>query len=309
MESHILGACQHPLQRRHFRRRQLLQAGDGGLPAKALFRQHPIQAEVAGPPGHSPPPKALKPRIPAFIHHPGPSSTAAGASVSNVLIEHMLLTHFQLGLGFADRINVHLNGPLAVLQSGAASTASAFGSFSGVAVGDIRVGARARIFGHADRDAVSLHIGGNFFVNSGLFGIDGGNATTFTNVSDNRFRGKVDLTLAGRASILRYSLGLGFHYRDVSVSFQSGAARADGHEAFANAGLGVALLDDRLTVGAEAWMATGVSNFFGYPWTNAEVIGGVPSPIADTPLTGPGAGPGLTQGPGAPTALGLFQPR
>ncbi len=235
------------------------------------------------------------------------SSTAAGSSVSSVLIEHMLLTHFQVGLGFADRINVHLNVPLAVLQSGAASTASAFGSFSGVAVGDIRVGARARIFGHADRDAVSLHIGGNFFVNSGLFGIDSGNATTFTNVSDNRFRGKVDLTLAGRASILRYSLGLGFHYRDVSVSFQPGGARSEGHEAFANAGLGVALLNDRLTLGAEGWMATGVSNFFGFPWTNAEVIGGVHYLIADTLLIGAGAGPGLTQGAGTPTVRGLFQ--
>jgi OOP family OmpA-OmpF porin len=217
----------------------------------------------------------------------------AGSSVTNVLIEHMLLTHLQLGIGFIDRINVHLNVPLALVQSGAGSTATSFGSFSGPAVGDIRLGARVRIFGHADRDPISLHFGANFFFNSGLFGIDNANASSFTNVSDNRFRGKADLTLAGRASVIRYSLGVGFHYRDVNIAFSSGAAGADGHELYANAGLGVALLSDRLTIGAEGWLTSGISNFFGYPWTNAEVLGGVHYLIADTILVGAGAGPGL----------------
>jgi outer membrane protein OmpA-like peptidoglycan-associated protein len=243
-----------------------------------------------------------------YAYRPLVSRPSAGGSVSDVLIEHMLLTHFQIGIGFLDRINIHLNVPVAWVQSSPSTmTTSTIRAFNGIAVGDMRLGGRVRIFGHADRDAASLHFGANFLFNSGLFGIADNNPATFTNVSDNRFRGKFDLTFAGRASILRYSLSAGFHFRDIETSFRAGVANSSSHEIFATAGLGFVLLNDRLTIGAEGWMASGVSNFFQYPWTNAEVIGGVHYLIADTILIGAGAGPGLTQGAGTPTLRGLFQ--
>ncbi|MBL8683191.1 MAG: OmpA family protein [Myxococcales bacterium] len=241
-----------------------------------------------------------------YAYRPLVARPDPGATVTNVLIEHMLLTHFQIGVGFLDRINIHLNVPLAVLQTGQASTPTSVGAFSGVAVGDMRLGGRVRIFGHADTTPASLHFGANFLFNSGLFGINNGDTSSHTNVSDNRFRGKFDLTFAGRASILRYSLSAGFHFRDVETSFRQGVSNAAGHEIFATAGLGIVLAQDRLTIGAEGWMASGVSNFFQYPWTNAEVIGGIHYLIADTILVGAGAGPGLTQGAGTPTVRGLF---
>jgi OOP family OmpA-OmpF porin len=235
-----------------------------------------------------------------LVLRPAMGQPATGGAV----IEHMLLTHLQVGVGFLDRINIHLNVPLAVLQaagSNAPSAADALGfQAAGFAVGDMRLGGRVRLFGHADRDPASLHLGANFLFNSGL--IQAG-----TNVTDNRFRGKFDLTFAGRASILRYSLSAGFHFRDINQSFAPGVMGSDGHEIFATAGLGFVLANDRLTIGAEGWMSSAVSNFFNYPWTNAEVIGGIHYLIADTLLIGAGAGPGLTQAPGTPTVRGLFQ--
>ncbi|MDP3274395.1 MAG: OmpA family protein [Deltaproteobacteria bacterium] len=236
-----------------------------------------------------------------YAYRPLVQRNAAGMDASNVLIEHMLLVHAQLGVGFLDRINVHLNVPMLLLQTGGGAAAGPFTAFTSPAIGDMRLGARVRLFGHADRDPISLHLGGNFFFNAGLL-----TGNTNTNVSDNLFRGKFDLTAAGRASILRWSFGVGFHYRDVNVSFQSGAPPQAGHELYGSAGLGVALLQDRLTIGAEGWLSSGISNLFGYPWTNGEVIAGVHYLIADTILVGAGAGPGLSQGAGTPTVRGLF---
>ena len=78
MESHLLRACQLPLQRRHFRRRQLLQPGNGGLPAKALFRQQPIEAEVAGLTGYQLSIQPPKLRIRAVLGQQGHALMAAG---------------------------------------------------------------------------------------------------------------------------------------------------------------------------------------------------------------------------------------
>jgi outer membrane protein OmpA-like peptidoglycan-associated protein len=215
------------------------------------------------------------------------------------IVSHLLNLHLQVGVGFLDRINVHLNLPIQLLQTGD-TMARGLSSFGSVALGDPRLGARVRILGHADRDAFSLHAGASFFFNSGVFGVPAN-----ANVTDNRFRGKFDLILAGRVSLLRWSFNPGFHYRDTTASF-NGTQSSDAHEIFARAGLGVVLMNDRLQLGAEAFASAAISHFFTFPWTNLEVMASGHYLIADMIKVGAAVGPGITQGIGTPALRALL---
>ncbi len=223
----------------------------------------------------------------------------AEGGMRTAIVSHLLNLHAQVGVGFIDRVNVHLNIPIQLLQTGDRS-AQGLMSFGSVAMGDPRLGARVRLLGHADRDAFSLHVGANFFFNAGVFGVPAN-----ANVTDNRFRGKFDLILAGRVSLLRWSFNPGFHYRDTTVAFNGGTS-TDAHELYARAGLGFVFMNDRLQLGAEAFTSAAISHFGEFPWTNFEVMAGGHYLIADMIKVGAMVGPGLTQGVGTPTLRALL---
>jgi len=208
----------------------------------------------------------------------------------------MVLVHFQAGISFLDRVNVHLSLPLSVFQSG--TSAAGLSALSTAAVGDPRLGIRVRIFNHADRDAFSLHAGGNFYFNAGLFGLP-----QTANTTDGNFRGRLYLQGAGRVGPFAWSLGIGGHFRE---SYDATLTQVSS-ELYTQAGVGILADRDRFQVGIEFLGSTMLNHPFEWRYLNAELLAGVHYTIADAVLVGAGAGPGLTQGVGTPDARALFQ--
>ena len=86
------------------------------------------------------------------------------------VVEHMLVGHAQVGVALFDRVGVHLSVPVSLWQDGERSSITALGPADGPALGDPRLGVRVRVFGHADRDAISLHAGAQVHLNAGWLG-------------------------------------------------------------------------------------------------------------------------------------------
>ncbi len=216
---------------------------------------------------------------------------------TRTLVANMLVLHPQLGIALFNRVGINLSLPVGVLQDGATANTNSgtLGATGTVGVGDLRIGARVRIFNEADRDAVSLHASVYGFVPV---------ADRASNLSDGALRVRAALTLAGHVKPLRWSVGGGVHVRP---DFNTGTSSQVGTEVIANAAVGFTAANERLTIGPEAWVSTNVSQpSSSRPW-NGEVILGAHYLIADAVLLGAGVGAGLTQGPGTPEIRGLFQ--
>jgi len=214
------------------------------------------------------------------------------------IVSNMTVLHAQLGLAFVNRVGVHLSLPLGLYQDGERSIGG-LASASSVGLGDPRLGVRVRLLGDADRDAFSLHVGGQLYFNAGLFG-----ATRANNLTDEGFRGRFNVTLAGRGGPLRWSFGGGVHLRQSAVEV---VGTRIGHDVFVQGALGFVALDDRLTIGPELWASTVLANAFEQRHVNLEGTVGIHYLIADTVLVGAGFGPGLTQGAGTPAWRGLLR--
>lgn len=221
-----------------------------------------------------------------------------GSDVSTRVVENMLVAHAQLGIALGDRLNFHLSVPLSLWQSGEAEATLGLEP-GGFTVGDPRIGARVRILGDADDDAFSLHAGAMAFIPAGALGVDRANNTT-----DDAFRLKLNLTAAGHAGAMVWSVGLGYHVRTNTIE---NASTTIGDDMFWNAAIGFVAMDDRLTIAAEFFGATTADGAFAWKQLNAEVIVGAHYRIADSFLVGVGAGPGLTQGAGTPQFRALLQ--
>lgn len=220
-----------------------------------------------------------------------------GSEVTTNVVDNMLLFHAQVGIALFDRIGIHLSLPVSAWQSG--NEAFGVGPAAGPTVGDPRIGARVRLFGDAERSPISLHVGADLYINAGVFGVPRSYNTT-----DDQFRGRFNAVAAGRVSIVRYSLGAGFHLRPTTTAI---ANTTVGNEVYLSAAIGFVALSDRLTIGPEFYASTELDRAFSWTQFNAEVILGAHYLIADTVLIGIGAGPGLTQGAGTPQFRGLFQ--
>ena len=208
------------------------------------------------------------------------------------IVSDMAVLHAQFGVAFANRLNVHLSLPVGVYQAGERSVGG-LAAADAAGLGDPRLGLRVRIFGESDKDAVSLHAGGQLYINSGIFG-----AERSSNLTDEGFRGRLNFTLAGRGGPIRWSFGGGLHFRQTSVEV---AGTRIGNDAFLSAAVGFVALDDRLTIGPELWASTVLTNPFEERHVNVEGTLGAHYLIADTVQVGAGIGPGFTYGAGTPT--------
>jgi len=226
-------------------------------------------------------------------------------------ITGMFVLHVGAQVSFLDRIGVHLSLPVSLLQSGQSSgTAPVVGPADGPAIGDLRAGLRVRLFGHADRDPFSIHVGANFFAPIGARG---------NNMGDGDVRIEPRLTLAGRGGPVRWSLGGGFQIRpDIDVN-----NLAFGNELRLSAAVGVVLANERLMIGPEAYFYTPIRSYstaqlalygatldpnptFDPDQSGGEVLLGASYLIADAFRVGAAGGPGFMNGPGVPTARVVF---
>ena len=232
-------------------------------------------------------------------------TTGASTTTNTNIISGQFVGHLGAAFSFLDRVGVGASLPVSFLQSGdAAPAGAAFPSAAaGVGVGDLRLGVRFRIFGHADRDPMSLHLGANLWAPVG---------SRSSNTGDESVRFEPRLTLAGRASIVRWSAGAAFQVRgDIDA-----VNLAIGNEVRFNAALGFVALDDNLTIGPEAYVFSAVRDlpsgrgqgsaaFQSGQW-GAEIMLGAHYLIADTILVGLGGGLGVERGYGIPAGRGLL---
>ncbi len=222
-------------------------------------------------------------------------------------ITGMFALHVGAQVSFLDRVGVHLSLPVSLLQSGQSSgTLPAVGPADGPAIGDLRAGLRVRLFGHADRDPFSIHVGANFFAPIGA---------RANNMGDEAVRIEPRLTLAGRGGPVRWSLGGGFQIRsDLDVN-----NLAFGNELRLTAAVGIVLANERLMIGPEAYFYTPIRSYstgqlalygatldpnptFDPDQSGGEVFLGASYLIADVFRVGVAGGPGFMSGPGVPTA-------
>ena len=221
-----------------------------------------------------------------------------GAPQVNRIVADMAVLHAQIGVAFANRFNVNLSLPVGLYQNGERSIGGLAASRT-AGIGDLRIGGRVRLLGDADRDAVSLHGDASLYFNSALLGV-----SRATNLTDDGFRGRLGLTLAGRGGPVRWSVSAGFHLRQTSVEV---AGTRIGNDLFATAGLGFVGLDDRLTIGPELWFSTVLTSAFEERHTNLEGTLGASYLIGDLIQVGVAAGPGFTYGAGTPAWRGLVR--
>ncbi len=221
-------------------------------------------------------------------------------------ITGMFVLHVGAQVSFLDRVGIHVSLPVSLMQNGS-STANAgvavptIQPADGPAIGDLRAGLRVRLFNHADRDPISLHLGANVWVPIG---------TRANNTGDEAVRIEPRLTLAGRGGIARWSLSGSFVVR----SENQFANLVFGNELRLTAGLGFVFADERFMIGPEAYVVTpirdlpngGGSALFAKNQWGGEVYLGASYLIADAFRVGLAAGPGIGTGPGIPDVRALF---
>ncbi len=233
----------------------------------------------------------------AYSYRPLLATVANGRTTETVdAIEHLFATHAQINLQIAQRLGVDLSMPIYWLQSGSQDPALPVRAASGVSAGEIRLGVRLRIVGHADRDPASLHLAA-----TGRFGFlptASANANT-----DGSLRARVFAVGAGAAGPFRWSLSAGIHARS---GFDTAAVHI-GSELFALAGAGLSLASGRFFVGLEGEFAAALDTPFQAGTNHAQAWGMVRTALLDGALQiALGAGPGFSQAPGTPTFGGFF---
>ncbi len=218
------------------------------------------------------------------------------------VMDDMVTLHAHGAVALFDRVGLSFSLPFSLLQTaGPASGSSGLAAYTGGPLaGDPRVGARVRILGHSDRDRVSLHAGGQLFL--GFIPWSGDEHW----VTDETVRGRLSVTLAGRAGPARYTVSAGFHGRR-----RTELARAvSDSELFLSAGLALVAVGERLHVGPECWVALAPGSFGVAgtdPTVHAEATLGMSYTVANALSLGVAGGPGLSDSAGTPSFRGLLR--
>ncbi|MBK8256336.1 MAG: OmpA family protein [Polyangiaceae bacterium] len=210
----------------------------------------------------------------------------------SVVVSDQVYLHVAGSFSLWNRIQLSLNLPIALAQGGDNPTVAGvnFSSPSGAELGDLRIGARLRIWGEQN-DPFQLGIGGYVTTPTGA-------ADSYS--GDGLVRGSPHLLVSGQIGSFLYSTSLGSTIRPGSrpSSFD------------ARAGVGMTFLDSVIQVGPELSISVPFSEQVVVD--NSDVQIAIKSPLSAELLLGAklrflkvfvigaGAGPGLTQGYGTP---------
>jgi len=214
-------------------------------------------------------------------------------SEAGALVKHQLFAHVAAGITLWDRLSVFANMPLALVNTG--DTVGGTKVESGVAAGDLRLGARVRLVGES-RSIATLSLSGYVYVPTGkkdrLTGAD-------------EVHGMPALVLSGENDMLAYAVNAGVDLRK-RTDVPGIDAAAFGSQLTFGAACGVLLADQTVQLGPEIYgssLLVGSEKFTKHT-TNLEAILGVRARLGDIVL-GAGAGPGITQAVGTPTLRGV----
>jgi outer membrane protein OmpA-like peptidoglycan-associated protein len=208
------------------------------------------------------------------------------------LVSEQLVVHVGGALVAWDRVRFALDVPIALYQAG--DDAFAGGSFfrapSSASFGDVRLGVAAVAFGRY-RDPISVGGGVQLYVPTG-------DRDSFT--GDGKVRIVPHLLAAGAIDMFEYAGHLAVAYRAQNDAF---AGSPMGSEIRLGAAAGVRVVDDKLVVGPEMWLSTGIEDagaFFARRTTPFEVLFGAHYAVDPAFRVGAGVGPGLTRAFGTP---------
>jgi len=240
-----------------------------------------------------------------YAHNPLVIRTAGNQSLGAV-VGHQLFLRLDGGLALWNRLYVNLDVPIAVENSGDAPyiNGQTFASPTKATLGDLRLGARVRLWGEYF-DPFQIAISGYLWVPTGTaFQASGGPGIqpVPTYVSDGKVRGMPQVIVGGRTDRLVWSAAVGPDIRGA----QDFVNVAQGSMLKWGAGLGFLLLDDRrLQIGPE------VSGAFTFRQvqrrsTNVEALLDLRYRVLADLEIGAGAGPGFTSGVGTPDARVVF---
>lgn len=264
----------------------------------SLERFHPAPAGdamfgVASPTtaGH------LVPRAAVIVDYAAkPLSIQDGATRASIVSSQLFL-HLDVSLALFDRLLVSVDMPFALAQGGDSPTVAGvpFASPKGAQASDLRLGARARLFG-GYWDPFQIGVGGDVYVPT---------APARSYAGDGAIRGAPQLLLGGRLQHFVYSASLGT------------TLRASSHPSSFDVGAGAAVIlgDNLLQVGPELTLSTpfskdvlartSASTISVASPTAAELLFGAKLRLFHSLVIGAGAGPGLTQGYGTPVLFAV----
>lgn len=229
-----------------------------------------------------------------YASNPLALSKKLGVSRSYAIVSDQLHLHVGLGVALWERLLVHASMPFALYQSGDDPEFGGvvYASPSSAELGDLRLGARARLLGEM-YDPIQLSLSGQLWVpTGGAFAGDKG------------VRGMPKLILGGDlADRVVWSFGFGADLRQD----QELAGIAQGTMLRWDAGAGVLLGDDKqIQIGPEMMTAITLDDIRRKN-TNAEILLGARYRFHDRLEGGIAAGPGLTPGLGTPDARMVAQ--
>ncbi|MBS2030431.1 MAG: OmpA family protein [Deltaproteobacteria bacterium] len=210
------------------------------------------------------------------------------------VVKMQLFAHAGASLVMMDRLRFNLSIPVAIAQSGDATTVNdvALQAASSAALGDPRIGADVRLLG-VYGDPVTLALGADVYIPIG---------STAQWAGDGKVRLQPHAIVSGQAmGLVEYSAEVGFTYRALN---QPIAGSQVGSTLNFGAALGYRPMPE-LIIGPEVYGNTVTSNFFQKVTTPVEVIVGAHYQLGDYKL-GAGFGPGLTRGVGTPEFRGLL---
>ncbi len=209
------------------------------------------------------------------------------------VVSDQLLLHGALALALFDDLLLSLDVPIALLTDGDSPETDglAVSSPSGSALGDVRLGARLRVIGHA-RDGLELALGGYLWLPTG-------DEDRFA--GDGKVRGQPAAIVSGEIGRFAYALNTGVHLRPER---HFAATDSESELAF-GAAVGLLLANRKLSIGPELYGSTTFDEAFERDTTNMEAILGARLRVGPVVL-GAGAGPGLTRGLGTPSLRALL---
>ena len=213
------------------------------------------------------------------------------ATVGKIVSRQMSL-HLAASIAIAERVLLSVDAPTIVQNEGDSPSTAAgtrFESPGSSVAGDIRLGARVRLFGEIDAP-FQLALAGYLWAPTG-------SRQNFT--SDGKVRGNPSLIVGGLISdVILWSATGGITLRPSTRVLSTSVD----HELTYGAQVGALVLQKMLLIGPELYGSTSFGNGvspFGKHTTNAELLFGVkfrPDPVQ----IGVAAGPGLSTGLGTP---------
>ncbi|HEY6722948.1 MAG TPA: OmpA family protein [Polyangiaceae bacterium] len=229
-----------------------------------------------------------------YSHDPLVLRDAEDEQVGGVVSRQFFL-HFNATLALFDRLSFNVNVPLAVYQKGGDPEVGgvSYDSPDAAELGDVRFGARVRVFGQYF-DAFQLAVGGLLWMPTSPEG---------SYVGEKSMRAMPQLILGGLAAdTLVWSLNVGSEFRPETELL----ATEQGSMLRYGAGLGVLLGDAKRLLISGEYSGGFVYEQIDEHTLNGELLVGARYRIVPDVELGAGAGPGLSSGIGTPDFRTVF---